>query len=331
MPSSLSISINLGSDLPGLTLLAQLIRADGTAITSFISDGFYEIGDGYYLWDYTNFPDNLRGGVKFYSAADTSKVLAFVDLNLTTAPICTDDCIGETGDTFDITYDDQTGLSLYALLFSAEDSSKAWNPSTSAFETYELSSQSSFVLTLIEDTNRLGWYKYSISDVANIPIVVGNQYYFVEVWKMVGDEPNRAEDCKTGSSRVFWGKETGQFLEIAKKVWEYNTRTLTVSPITAREIWEYTSRTLTANGVVDCDFTTLQQTILAAIALSTGKTLDELSKVNQELGDSIQKTFELLQACCTSKTRTVPLAQTPKFGSLTEQTPPSQSGITFGR
>jgi hypothetical protein len=53
---------------------------------------------------------------------------------------------------------------------------------------------------------------------------------------------------------------------------------------------------------------------LAAIALSTGKTLEELSKVNEELGSSIQKTFDLLKTCCAAKSRGSPTVQSPRIG-----------------
>jgi len=44
-----------------------------------ISDGFKEIGNGNYLWRYDQFPDNFRGGIKFY--ANPSSILAFTSIN----------------------------------------------------------------------------------------------------------------------------------------------------------------------------------------------------------------------------------------------------------
>lgn len=330
MPSTITISVNLGSPFAGLTLAAQLIRSDGVNITSLISEGFTEIGEGYYLWEYTNFPQNFRGGVKFYDQADTSKVLSFIDVTAESVFACASNetCIGEMESTFDITYSDQPGLTLYALLFSAEDSSKAWKRATGTFETYTLANQADFVMNLVEDDNRTGFYEYVIEDVTNIPAVVGDSYYFIEVWRQKGASPNRNVDCNTGSLRVCWGKANNDFLEIAKKVWEYGTRTLTSSAITPQQIWEYTSRTLTAGGVVDCDFTQLEQHILAAILVSTGKTLEELAKVDSELGASIQKTFDLLQTCCAGKTRNLPNVQTPRIGPRGSRG--GNPGIKFG-
>lgn len=331
MPTSHAISVNLGAGLNGLSLCAQLIRTDGTAITSLLTDGFYEVGSGYYIWDYSNFPENFRGGVKFYDQDDTSTVLSFVDLDLggASSDDCNDICIGEMGDTFDITYSDQPNLNIYALLFSASDLSKAWNPSAGDFQSYTLASQSSFVLPLEEDSNRLGWYTYTISDVSNIPAVTGSQFYFIEVWQQSGSSANRSADCIMGNLRVCWGKQSSEWMEIAKHVWEYGTRTLTTSAITPQEIWEYASRTLTEGGAADCDFTELQQTILLAIAASTGKTLTELAAVDKHLGDSIQETFDLLEACCASRVKTTPTVKKPVLGPLTKQEPPEKPNMRF--
>jgi len=223
------------------------------------------------------------------------------------------DCISETGSTFLITYSDQKSLSFYAILFSAQDPTKAWNPSESSFQTYTLASHSSFAMTLTENSERLGWYSYEISDVTNIPSVSEGQYYFLEVWQKKGSTPSRIADLNTGNVKVCWGRN--DWLETAKAVWEYGTRELTnFSGVTPQQIWEYTTRTLTASGTTECDFTELERHILAAITLSTGKTLEELSKVNSELGSSIEKTFTLLEECCSSKPKGSPTIQSPKIG-----------------
>lgn len=322
MPKTMVISVNLGAGFAGLDLAAQIIKPNGTNVTSFVSDGFFEVGEGFYLWEYSNFPENFRGGVKFCDSTDTSRVLSFIDISTENLVGCTsnEECVPEIGDTFDITYSDQPGLNFYAILFSAEDSTKAWNSSTSSFETYSLSNQTAFSLPLVEDTDRTGWYEYSINNVTNIPVVVGNQFYFIEVWQRKGAVPNRSVDCNTGNLRVCWGAQNGEWLEIARRVWEYGTRTLTSFPeippgITPQQIWEYSVRTLTSGGGGgDCDYTQLEQNILNAIAISTGKTLTELEKVNQELSSSIQKTFDLLKACCNSRNKGSPNVQSPRIG-----------------
>jgi len=330
MPKSLAISINLGTGYSGLSLYAQLIRTNGENITEFLSDGFYEVGNGFYIWEYALFPDNFRGGVKFYNQSDTSKVLIFKDITTEESVGCcsNEECNGEVGSTFDITYSDQPNLNFYALLFSAEDSTKAWNPSTNTFETYSLSTHSSFSMTLVQDSNRLGWYSYSIIDIKNIPFVIGNQYYFIEVWKKINSTPDRTTDINTGTLRVCWGKEIGDWMEIAKNVWEYGTRTLTdFQGITPKQIWEYSTRTLTEGG--SCDYAELEKSILSAIKISTGLTLAELEKVNKELGDSISKTFSLLQTCCSSRVSIPPKVQNPRIGQKGSSS--SGSNIKFGQ
>lgn len=218
-------------------------------------------------------------------------------------------------ESFDISYSDLPNLIFYAILFSCEDSSKAWNPLNSDFEMYTLESHSSFVLLLEEDENRIGWYTYSIDEIEKLPAVSDNQSYFIEVWQKKTANFDRTLDLNTGYLDVFWNKEQNDWLEIAERVWTYGTRELTdFSGITPQQIWEYSTRTLTSGGTVECDFTELEKHILAAIVLSTGKTLEELSKVNSELGSSIDKTFELLKTCCSSRTKGTPTIQSPRIG-----------------
>jgi hypothetical protein len=320
LPKSFVTTVNLGLGYTGVSLYAQLCRADGTNFTGYISTGFYEVGNGYYLWEYNNLPQNFRGAVKFYAQSNVNELLAFIDFTTeTVATINTcDDCIYNGGEVFDITYSDKSGLYFYALLFSATDMTKAFKLTTNDFALYTLDNHAEFIIPLSEDANRLGWYSYYISNLTNIPNVIGDEYYFIEVWLKRGQFANRLTDTNTGNLKVCWGKEQGTWLEIAKKVWEYNTRTLTnIEPsITPKEIWEYATRTLTDQ--VSCDYTDLEKTLLAAIAASTGKTLDELAAVNSELGASIDKTFKLLQECCTPTVTTVtPKPQIAALGTRT--------------
>ena len=44
----------------------------------------FEIGNGFYIWEYTNFPENFQGGIKFCKNYDTSEVLYFVNYPLVT-------------------------------------------------------------------------------------------------------------------------------------------------------------------------------------------------------------------------------------------------------
>ena len=310
LPKSIAVSINLGLGYEGVNLAAQICRADGSNFTGTITTGFYEVGKGYYLWDYNNLPQNFRGAIKFYDQNDLTTILSFVEFNTESVgiiPVC-EDCIYNGGDVFDITYSDQSGLNFYAILFSALDLTKAFRIDTNDFATYTIQDHQQFVIPLSEDANRTGWYTYYISDLTNIPNVIGDQYYFLEVWQKKTVTANRLIDVNTGNLKVCWGKNQSDWLLIAEAVWEYSTRTLTeIAPtITPKEIWEYATRTLTSD--VNCDYTELEKTLLLAIAASTGKTLEELAAVNQELGQSIEKTFELLKQCCSAP----PSLPTPK-------------------
>ena len=78
MSYKLNISLTLGSKLVGLSISAQLVDDNGVNIGSVITSGFTEIGSGYYLWTYSNFPTNFSGGVKFMV---NSSLISFVAIN----------------------------------------------------------------------------------------------------------------------------------------------------------------------------------------------------------------------------------------------------------
>ena len=60
-------SLSLGPASTGLTLKAQLLNSDGTSNGSEITTGFYEVGGGYYTWNYASVPDNFHGSVRYYT------------------------------------------------------------------------------------------------------------------------------------------------------------------------------------------------------------------------------------------------------------------------
>lgn len=62
-------------------LRAQLVDTAGSNVGSAISTGFVNIGNGFHMWSYASMPDDHRGGVKFYSNAAASTVLAFLCVN----------------------------------------------------------------------------------------------------------------------------------------------------------------------------------------------------------------------------------------------------------
>lgn len=81
MSYTLDISLALGGSKTGLTLNAQLVDSSLSNVGSAISSGFSEVGNGYYLWHYSSFPDSFRGGVKFYQQGSPSTILSFVSIN----------------------------------------------------------------------------------------------------------------------------------------------------------------------------------------------------------------------------------------------------------
>jgi len=75
-------SLALGLAYAGLTdLRAQLVDTAGSNTGGAIATVFVDHGNGFYQWHYTAFPDGHRGGVKFYSNADSSTTLAFTSIN----------------------------------------------------------------------------------------------------------------------------------------------------------------------------------------------------------------------------------------------------------
>ena len=82
MTYSLTFSLGLGPTKTNLTdLRAQLFDTAGTAVGTAISTGFVDLGTGYYSWYTTAIPDAHRGGVKFYSNATPTTILAICAIN----------------------------------------------------------------------------------------------------------------------------------------------------------------------------------------------------------------------------------------------------------
>lgn len=83
MAFGFTIGVTLLESDVGLPLRATLLDTDGHEMAGHvaISTGFAEIGQGYYLWSYDNFPDWFRGAVKFYSNGNPSQILAVLTLN----------------------------------------------------------------------------------------------------------------------------------------------------------------------------------------------------------------------------------------------------------
>lgn len=80
MPYELSISVGLGTGMPSATLEAILIDSSGQEIGHPVTDGFINLGNGWYIWNYDQFPDGFRGGVKFLESGQ-SDILAVAAIN----------------------------------------------------------------------------------------------------------------------------------------------------------------------------------------------------------------------------------------------------------
>lgn len=70
-----TMTIGLLADAEGLTFSAQLINSAGSNVGSAVTTGFIDLGDGYYSWTYTGFPDAFRGVVTFTADAEIKAIL----------------------------------------------------------------------------------------------------------------------------------------------------------------------------------------------------------------------------------------------------------------
>lgn len=72
-----TLTTGLLADAEGLTLSAQLINTSGANVGSAITTGFVELGDGFYLWTYDDFPDAFRGVVTFTATGEIRAIKVF--------------------------------------------------------------------------------------------------------------------------------------------------------------------------------------------------------------------------------------------------------------
>lgn len=144
-----------------------------------------------------------------------------------------------------IEYSDAPGLTVYAVLVSADDRSQVFNVDSEEFETFELYSQSHFAILLSESDKRLGFYSESISNVSGIP--ASDKAYLIEIYRALGTGFDRASDTLLGSQIFYWDGEKeipfgGLQVEtdltgIPAAVWAYSDRSLT-QELTCPEIPE---------------------------------------------------------------------------------------------
>lgn len=252
MPKSSIISFKL--DQAGLSLSAQLLDSNGRAITPLINTGFASLGSGYYTFDYTAYPENFRGSIRITPSTDASVILyvASIDTNLfdvATIP----DFAYDYGETLTINYSDVTSKKFYAILFNAYDLNQAYDINSAVFASYTLATQSNYVINMIENSEKLGYYTASIANASTIPKVNETNYYLIEVWERTGDVVNRSVDRHAGYLRLYWGGDASNSNTIARAVWTYEPRSLSqakalnVSSVGSINILPATTRT---NGVI---------------------------------------------------------------------------------
>jgi len=142
-----------------------------------------------------------------------------------------------------IEFNDRTGETIYANLFSATDRRDAFNPSTNDFVTLSASNEADVAIILEEDSIRLGHYKYTISTVTNIPATSDGSYYLIEVYRALGTSFDRSTDTLMGTLAFYWDGENE--VNVCGCESSASPSPSPGSSLTAQEVWEYTERTLT--------------------------------------------------------------------------------------
>lgn len=228
MPRSALITFSITQT--NLTLSAQLCTSDGRNITSFISQGFVNLGGGFYSFEYTNYPENFRGIIKIYNVVNLSVpvFVSSIDTTLIDTQTITDYAY-DYGETLQISYTDITGKIIYALLFNAYNLNQAYayNATAKAFSTYTLDVQNIFPIYLTENANRLGYYSASVENATTIAKVNSTNYYLIEIWQQSGSVASRIADKNVGYLRLYWGGDQTNATDIARTVWTYEPRNLT--------------------------------------------------------------------------------------------------------
>ena len=142
-----------------------------------------------------------------------------------------------------IEFNDRTGETIYANLFSATDRRKAFNPTTSDFVTLSASNEADVAIILEEDSVRVGHYKYTISTVTNIPATSDGSFYLIEVYRALGTSFDRSSDTLMGTLAFYWDGESE--VNVCGRESASSPAPSPGNSLTAQEVWEYSQRTLT--------------------------------------------------------------------------------------
>lgn len=228
MPKSALITFNITE--ANLSLAAQICTSDGKNITSFITQGFVNLGGGFYSFEYTNYPENFRGIIKIYNATNLGVPVYATSIDTVLIDVQTiTDYAYDYGETLQISYSDITGKTIYALLFNAYNLNQAYtyNATAKTFSTYTLDVQNTFPIYLTENPNRLGYYSASVENATTIAKVNATNYYLIEIWQQSGSVASRIADKNVGYLRLYWGGDQAHATDIARTVWTYEPRNLT--------------------------------------------------------------------------------------------------------
>jgi len=196
-----------------------------------------------------------------------------------------------------IDYSDNSGLIIYANLYSATDRLVAFNPTTDKFVTVTGTNELDVVIVLEEISARPGFYTYNIIDVSNIPATVNGQFYMVEIFRATGSGFDRSTDRLAGTITFYWDGE--------KEVDVCGCEASGSGGATPQEIWEYSDRSLTEDLICPDPYIELE-------CPDHSDEIDELRQSIEEGLEIINKTLEDIKNSQTSSPRIIPNTQTPR-------------------
>lgn len=257
MAYTFDFALDLGPANTGLAdLRAQLVDTAGSNSGSAVSTGFTEIGSGRYLWHYTGFPDGHRGGVKFYSNAAPSTILAFASINPEEAE--NTDVKTSTRSTLDAAGVWSHGartLTSYGSLVS-----DIWSHGTrtlTSFGTLVANIWANATRTItggaIDTVNDKAGYELSPGGVQAIWDALTSALTAAgSIGKRLADNVDATTSSRSSHSAAdVWSSGTRtltSFGSLVSDIWAHGTRTLTGYGTLVADIWSYTTRTLTSGG-----------------------------------------------------------------------------------
>lgn len=276
MAYTLDFALDLGPAKAGLSdLRAQLVDTAGSNTGSAVTTGFTEIGSGRYLWHYASFPDGHRGGVKFYSNAAPSTILAFASLNpeeaensdVKTSTRSTLDAAGvwahgtRTLTSFgtlvsDIWSHGTRTLTSFGTLIANIWANASRTITGGAIDTnndktgYELSPGGVQAVWDVQtsDLGTVGSVGEALADNVDAPISTRSTLDAAGVWDAATSALTTAGSIGEALADNVDAPISTRSSHSAADVWSSDTRTLTSFGTLVTSIWTYATRTLTSGG-----------------------------------------------------------------------------------